>query len=88
MNAGSIPSPKIAGAIDGDRVGMDFSNLGSQTSFNFQYVLTQIGNFSNISVGYNTEFTSGNSIHQRSPLCFDESRNRSFISRKAWDRDH
>lgn len=57
----AIPSPKLASAIDGDRVGMDFSNLGSQTSFNFQYVLTQLGNFSNISVGYNTEFTSGNS---------------------------
>ena len=57
----SIPSPKTANAIDGDRIGIDFSNLGSATPFNFRYVITQTGNFSNINVDYNSEFKTGNS---------------------------
>lgn len=57
----AIPTPKSATPIDQDKVDMDFSNLGSQTSFNFRYIITQVNNFASISVGYNTEFTTGNS---------------------------
>ena len=57
----AIPATKAVYAIDPDKVGLDFSNLGSATSFNFQYVLTQLNNFANISVGYNSAVTSGNS---------------------------
>lgn len=57
----AIPSPKVANAINGDKVDIDFSNLGSATSFNFRYEITQLNNFANISVSYNTDFTSGNS---------------------------
>lgn len=55
-----IPSPKTAVAIDGDRVSIDFSNLGG-APFNFKYVITQLNNFSNINVDYNTDFKDGNS---------------------------
>lgn len=57
----AIPSPKTANAVDGDIISMDFSNLGASSGFNFKYILTQQNNFANINVGYNTEFTTGNS---------------------------
>lgn len=56
----AIPTPKSATPIDQDKVDMDFSNLGSQTSFNFRYIITQVNNFASIAVSYNTEFTTGN----------------------------
>lgn len=56
----AIPAVKTVYAIDPNSVGLDFSNLGSATSFNFQYVITQLNNFANISVGYNSSFTDGN----------------------------
>ena len=57
----AIPSPKTANAIDGDKIDLDFSNLGSATSFNFRYVITQLNNFASINVDYNNEFKTGNS---------------------------
>ncbi len=57
----AIPATKTVYAIDPDNVWLDFSNLGSATSFNFQYKITQLNNFANISVGYNSAVTDGNS---------------------------
>jgi hypothetical protein len=56
----AIPASKTFYAIDPDYVWGDFSNLGSQTTFNFQYLIKQVGGFASIDVGYNTAFTSGN----------------------------
>ncbi len=57
----AIPATKTVYAIDPDNVWLDFSNLGSQTSFNFQYNITQLNNFANINVAYNSAVTNGNS---------------------------
>lgn len=56
----AIPATKFFSAIDPDYVWADFSNLGSQTSFNFQYLIKQLNSFANIQVAYNGAFTSGN----------------------------
>lgn len=58
----AIPATKLVSPIDADNVWADFSNLGSATSFDFEYIITQVGGFSSINVDYNANFKNGNTL--------------------------
>jgi hypothetical protein len=55
-------SPKTASALDGQAVTASFSNLGFGSGFEYGYVLTGDATFANLTLGYNTEFTSANQL--------------------------
>jgi Domain of unknown function (DUF1735) len=55
-------SPKTASALDGQAVTASFSNLGFGSGFEYGYVLTGDATFANLTLGYNTEFSSANQI--------------------------
>ena len=50
---------KVAAAIDGQTIGIDFSNLGGN---GYQYLVTADASFSSVSVAYNTAVLSGDVI--------------------------